>query len=108
MHHSVNARLDHFSRELAELDDSPRPAVARSRDPVVEHLSQLYSYVEPSERALQILGGIGPIVEIGAGTGYWAHRLRAAEWMWWHLIRRRRMANARTGTTLRPLPGRPC
>jgi hypothetical protein len=39
-------------------------------------LAQRYSYVFPDDRTLAALGGLGPIVEIGAGTGYWAYRLR--------------------------------
>ena len=40
-------------------------------------LAQRYSYVFPSDSALAILAGLGPLVEIGAGTGYWARRLHA-------------------------------
>jgi hypothetical protein len=40
-------------------------------------LAQRYAYVVPGERSLSLLGELGPIVEMGAGTGYWAYRLRA-------------------------------
>jgi hypothetical protein len=40
-------------------------------------LTQRYSYVLPDDRSLAALAGLGPIVEVGAGTGYWASRLRA-------------------------------
>lgn len=40
-------------------------------------LSQRYSYVYPDERVLEMLSALGPLVEIGAGTGYWAGRLRS-------------------------------
>ena len=40
-------------------------------------LAQRYSYVLPDDRSLAALAGLGPIVEVGAGTGYWASRLRA-------------------------------
>jgi hypothetical protein len=49
-------------------------------DPAVDALATLaqrYSYVFPDDRALSTLRDIGPIVEMGAGTGYWAYRLRA-------------------------------
>lgn len=39
-------------------------------------LSQRYSYVYPSPAALAMLSKLGPIVEVGAGTGYWALKLR--------------------------------
>jgi hypothetical protein len=40
-------------------------------------LAQRYSYVFPDDRSLAALAGLGPLVEVGAGTGYWASRLRA-------------------------------
>jgi hypothetical protein len=40
-------------------------------------LAQRYAYVVPDERSISLLAALGPIVEIGAGTGYWAYRLRA-------------------------------
>ncbi len=40
-------------------------------------LAQRYSYVLPDDRSLSALAGLGPLVEVGAGTGYWASRLRA-------------------------------
>ena len=40
-------------------------------------LAQQYSYVLPDDRSLAALAGLGPIVEVGAGTGYWASCLRA-------------------------------
>jgi hypothetical protein len=40
-------------------------------------LAQRYSYVFPDDRSLAALARLGPIVEMGAGTGYWAYRLRA-------------------------------
>ena len=40
-------------------------------------LAQEYSYVLPDDRSLAALAGLGALVEVGAGTGYWASRLRA-------------------------------
>jgi len=40
-------------------------------------LAQRYTYVFPSDSTLAMLAGIGPLIEMGAGTGYWAFRLRA-------------------------------
>ena len=40
-------------------------------------LAQRYSYVLPDERSLSAVADLDPLVEIGAGTGYWAYRLRA-------------------------------
>jgi hypothetical protein len=41
-------------------------------------LAQRYSYVFPDDRSLAALAGLGPLIEVGAGTGYWASRLRAS------------------------------
>jgi hypothetical protein len=40
-------------------------------------LAQRYTYVFPSDSTLTMLAGIGPLIEMGAGTGYWAYRLRS-------------------------------
>jgi len=53
----------------------PDPAVAA--DDFLLMLAQRYTYVFPSDSALAMLAGLGPLVEMGAGTGYWARRLRA-------------------------------
>lgn len=39
-------------------------------------LAQEYSYVVPTDDLLRVLGRYQPIVELGAGTGYWARLLR--------------------------------
>lgn len=39
-------------------------------------LSALYSFAVPTEKALRLIASFGPVVEIGAGTGYWATLLR--------------------------------
>ncbi|HEY6468597.1 MAG TPA: hypothetical protein VI434_02410 [Candidatus Dormibacteraeota bacterium] len=40
-------------------------------------LAQRYSYVVPDAHSLEVLRTLEPIIEIGAGTGYWASRLIA-------------------------------
>lgn len=44
----------------------------RERDVCVRQ----YSFAIPNQEALDVLAAHGPIVEIGAGTGYWAYLLR--------------------------------
>lgn len=36
-----------------------------------------YSWAIPSMEALDRIAALGPVIEIGAGTGYWAYLLRA-------------------------------
>jgi hypothetical protein len=40
-------------------------------------LAQRYSCVLPDARALAMIADLSPLVEIRAGTVYWAHKLRA-------------------------------
>ncbi len=40
-------------------------------------LAALFSWAIPDDGALAVLAGYGPLVECGAGTGYWAALLRA-------------------------------
>jgi hypothetical protein len=61
---------DPFDVALQALGDSPD-------DDARLELAQRYSYVIPDAQSLAILGSLGPIVEIGAGTGYWASKLIA-------------------------------
>ncbi len=55
------------------------PGVADGTDAEVTRLrlAQRYSYVIPDSQLVSALCDLGPLVEIGAGTGYWAHVLKA-------------------------------
>ena len=64
-------RDDRFSDLVREIVDGHQPESA------LTDLAQRYSYVLPDDATLSALAGLGALVEIGAGTGYWAHRLRA-------------------------------
>jgi hypothetical protein len=64
---------DRFESSLGKLNQGEQAGITALA------LSQRYSYVYPDARVLGILGDLGPLVEIGAGTGYWAYKLRAKE-----------------------------
>jgi hypothetical protein len=70
-------RDDQFSRSLEMLDDGCLPDPAADTEDALLRLAQRYAYVFPSDSTLAMLAGLGPLVEIGAGTGCWAHRLRS-------------------------------
>jgi len=61
---------DPFTRSLDRLEAQP------IRDDELTALAVRFSYVLPDPLLLSVLRGLAPLVEIGAGTGYWAHRLR--------------------------------
>jgi hypothetical protein len=61
---------DHFAQLLRDVDSG------KSTVPL-GNLAQEHAYVFPDDRSLSVLAELGPIVEMGAGTGYWAYRLRA-------------------------------
>lgn len=44
--------------------------------PSRENAIRKFSFAIPSEEALTALIGMGPILEVGAGLGYWAYELR--------------------------------
>ena len=67
---------DQFSRSLEKLGHGCLPDPAVDAEDALLTLAQRYAYVFPSDSTLAMLAGLGPLVEIGAGTGYWAHRLR--------------------------------
>jgi hypothetical protein len=70
-------REDQFSQLLELLDNGGLPDPAAGAQDAVLMLAQNYAYVFPGDAALDMLAGLGPLVEIGAGTGYWAYRLRS-------------------------------
>jgi hypothetical protein len=70
-------RDDQFSQALEMIDNGRLPDTAADAGDVLLTLAQHYAYVFPSDSALAMLAGLGPLVEIGAGTGYWAYRLRS-------------------------------
>ena len=70
-------RDDQFSQSLEMLDTDCLLDPAEDAGDMLMILAQRYAYVFPSDSTLAMLGGLGPLVEIGAGTGYRAYRLRA-------------------------------
>jgi len=70
-------RVDQFSQSLELLDSGGAQDSAGEADDDLLALAQQYAYVFPSDSVLSILADLGPLIEIGAGTGYWAHRLRS-------------------------------
>jgi hypothetical protein len=67
---------DQFSQSLEMLDNGCLPDSADDAEDALLMLAQRYAYVCPSDSTLAMLAGLGPLVEIGAGTGYWTYRLR--------------------------------
>lgn len=51
-------------------------AVQVFRDSARAWSCHLYAFAAPNERALAALAALGPVLEVGAGVGYWAHLLR--------------------------------
>jgi hypothetical protein len=70
-------RDDQFSQSLEMLDNGCLPDSSGDAEDALLMLAQRYAYVFPDDSTLTTLAALGPLVEIGAGTGYWAHRLRS-------------------------------
>ena len=64
-----NEYLDEFVRVHQQLD-WPKHLDERP------NLVQLYSWAVPTDAALDMVARYAPLVEMGAGGGYWAHLLR--------------------------------
>jgi hypothetical protein len=80
--------VDDWDPAVVTMADRMFPAVtaarsegARSRPTVheliIEPLTHLFSFSVPNHEALDAIAAVGPIVEVGCGTGYWASLLRA-------------------------------
>ena len=61
----------------ASLDDARRAHLWEVMVDAGDALRRRYAWAVPDERALRILEHFGPIVEVGAGKGYWASLLAA-------------------------------
>ena len=78
--------IDDWDAGMVEMADRMFPAAtvaaegARSRPTVhgliIEPLTHLFSFSVPNHEALDAIAAVGPIVEVGCGTGYWASLLR--------------------------------
>jgi hypothetical protein len=66
-------------RTLLPAGGPPGPGLARLLDLPNRRreLAARFAWSVPNERALELLGDLGPLVEGGAGTGYWAALLTA-------------------------------
>lgn len=62
--------IDRFERSFGSSAAGAEGEVSRLE------LAQRYAYVFPDPPLLRALCQLGPLVEIGAGTGYWARKLR--------------------------------
>jgi len=70
-------RKKHKSAVSSGLSDAPCSALLQEwRDNCRDWACHLYAYAVPSKNSLQTLKALGPLVEIGAGTGYWASLLQ--------------------------------
>lgn len=63
-------RIDYHTLERSLIGRSKSPFYTRRK------ACNKYSWAVPTMGALQRIAALGPIVEIGAGTGYWAYLLR--------------------------------
>lgn len=82
----VNPYLDEYERVLlapvpdAYADFDPDPEFGRQcyLRSVRETVVGRYAWAIPNVRAVETLVALGPLVEIGAGTGYWAYLVTQA------------------------------
>jgi hypothetical protein len=61
--------IDALSHSISMYEDLEEEARARE---LKNQLRRHYAYAVPDEKAIRVLVGLSPIVEIGAGLGYWA------------------------------------
>lgn len=64
---------------LSSLEEMPcYPLLAQWRDNCRDWCCHLFAYATPTQEALDVMAKYGPIVEVGAGTGYWSSLLHRA------------------------------
>ncbi len=74
----------------SQVHSTPSSATMKGNDPLLPKiireyndscriwLCRLYAFATPNHIAIQRLTALTPMVEIGAGTGYWSHMIRSA------------------------------
>ena len=75
----IVARWPRDMRHLlsASVEPERRAALWEMMSEPGDALRRRYAWAIPDERALRVLAHYGPVVEIGAGKGYWCALLRA-------------------------------
>ncbi|ETK86548.1 hypothetical protein L915_08826, partial [Phytophthora nicotianae] len=82
-----NNKKKHYRRERKDtardtevsLKEMPSyPLLAQWRNNCRDWCCHLYAYATPTEEALDVMAQYAPIVEVGAGTGYWSSLLQRA------------------------------
>ena len=73
----INASTKSTQQNLAAHDPVADALLEQWRHNCRDWLARIYAYAVPNKAALESLASVGPIVEIGAGTGYWAALLIA-------------------------------
>lgn len=85
MHTSTNEYLREVQRFVCDVKHTPETwlkKLAEDPETALNGFSErarfvsVYSWAVPSEEALRVLAAAGPLIEIGAGNGYWAYLLR--------------------------------
>ncbi|EEY59389.1 uncharacterized protein PITG_11413 [Phytophthora infestans T30-4] len=82
-----NNKKKHYRRERKDtsrdtdvsLQEMPSyPLLAQWRNNCRDWCCHLYAYATPTQQALEVIAQHAPIVEVGAGTGYWSSLLQRA------------------------------
>jgi len=68
---------EYLAASKADHPGNGRPGAGQSYFMTREQLRRKYAYAIPTEEALAFVAAGGPLVEMGAGTGYWAALLTA-------------------------------
>jgi len=70
--------MKHHNPYLAEFQKNPRNSNLYSDIATRKHMVRRFAWAIPNDRAIDTLLRQGPLVEVGAGKGYWAHLVRKA------------------------------
>ncbi len=78
MHEAFRRWISKYGQEVSRVFDPSLDEDTRSKllDLLPSVANEKYAWAIPDQRAIQILHNYAPIVEIGAGRGYWGYVLR--------------------------------
>lgn len=72
----LKTKIEHWDDFFSEKAKALRPEYWDILDDIGQTLSEKYAWAIPDEKSLKVLKHFSPLIEIGAGKGYWAKLLQ--------------------------------
>ncbi|MEI6791232.1 MAG: hypothetical protein WCK42_08635 [Myxococcaceae bacterium] len=75
LHQKLKLERQEYEQDLELASNNHLVELPREPIKTLHQIASYYSWAIPDERSLRIIASYSPLIEIGAGSGYWAHSL---------------------------------